>query len=212
MIMRAIIIVVGLMAFSSLNRATAQSYEAEQLLLDVQKLAQLKQILKDMQTGYEIVSKGYATIKDLSQGSFNLHRVFLDGLLAVSPVVKNYKRVTDIVNYQLGIVKEYKSAFKRFKQDENFSSDEILYIGKVYGNLFNQSVKTLDKLFMIITASQLRMSDSERLEAIDRLYNDMQEKFGFLRDFNNTTSILSLQRARQKAEVNSIKAVYGINR
>ena len=210
--MRAIIVLIGFMTFSAANRAAAQSYEAEQLLLDVQKLAQLKQILKDMKTGYEIVSKGYTSIRDISQGNFNLHQVFLDGLLAVSPVVKKYKRVADVVDFQVRIVKEYKASFKRLKQDQNFSPDEILYIGKVYGNLFKQSLKNLDKLFMIITASQLRMTDNERLEAIDQVYVDIQDKFNFLKDFNNKTSILSLQRTRQKAEVNSIKAVYGINR
>ncbi|WP_018615879.1 hypothetical protein [Segetibacter koreensis] len=210
--MRAVIILIVLITFTSINKVTAQSYEAQQLLLDVQKLAQLKEILKDMKTGYEIVSKGYTNIRDISQGNFNLHQVFLDGLLAVSPVVKNYKRVADIVSYQLSIVKDYKVAFKRFKQDQNFSPDEILYIGKVYKNLFKQSLKNLDKLAMIITASQLRMTDSERLEAIDQVYADIQDKFNFLRDFNNKTSILSLQRTRQKAELNSIKAVYGINR
>lgn len=210
--MRALIVLIGFVTFSSFNTTIAQSYEAEQLLLDVQKLSQLKQILKDMKTGYEIVSKGYSSIRDLSQGSFDLHQVFLDGLLAISPVVKNYTRVADIIKCQLSIVKEYKAAFKRFKQDENFSPEEMLYIGKVYENLFKQSLKNLDKLSMIITASQLRMSDDERLEAIDRVYADMQDKLQFLRDFDNKTSILSMQRTRQKAEVNSIKAVYGINR
>jgi outer membrane lipoprotein-sorting protein len=39
--------------------AFSQSQEAQQLLLNVEKLAQLKQILKDLYKGYEIVSKGY---------------------------------------------------------------------------------------------------------------------------------------------------------
>src|SRR5438552_2102449 len=108
--MRLIPALIWFMTFSFLNHANAQSYETQQLLLDVQKLAQLKQILKDMKTGYEIVSKGYSSIRDISQGNFNLHQVFLDGLLQVSPVVKNYKRVADIVSYQLRMVKEYKAA------------------------------------------------------------------------------------------------------
>ena len=44
----------------------AQTYEAEQLLFDVQKLSQLKQMLADLKKGYEIVYKGYSTIKNIS--------------------------------------------------------------------------------------------------------------------------------------------------
>lgn len=190
---------------------SAQVQEAEQLLLDVQKLAQLKQILSDMKTGFEIVSKGYTGIRDISRGNFSLHQAFLDGLMAVSPVVKNYKKATDIIAFELRLVKEYKAAFNRFKQDKHFSAVEIMYIGKVYSNLFNQSLKNLDVLATVITANQLRMSDEERLTAIDHLYNDMQDKLGFLQDFNNNTSMLALQRARHQSDINEMKKMHDLN-
>jgi hypothetical protein len=57
-----------------------QSDEAQQLLLYIEKLAQLKNILNDMYRGYQIVSKGYNTNKDISKGNFNLHNVFLKRL------------------------------------------------------------------------------------------------------------------------------------
>src|SRR5687768_17492678 len=81
----------------------AQSFEAQQLLLNVEKLAQLKQILSDLKKGYGIVSAGYNTIKNISEGNFKLHQVFLDGLLQVSPVVKKYKRIVDIISNQTKI-------------------------------------------------------------------------------------------------------------
>src|ERR1700730_18790216 len=83
------------------NIVKAQTQEAQQLLLNWEKLTQLKSVLKNMYEGYRIVSKGYNTIKDISQGNFTLHQVFLDGLLEVSPAVRKYKRVFDIINYQL---------------------------------------------------------------------------------------------------------------
>ena len=56
--------------------SNAQSEEAEQLLLNVEKLAQLKGILKNMYEGYRVVSKGYTTIKDISQDNYTLHQDF----------------------------------------------------------------------------------------------------------------------------------------
>ncbi len=188
----------------------AQSDEVQQLLLNVEKLAQFKQILSDMKKGYQILSTGYSTIKDLSQGNFNLHKTFLDGLIMVSPTVKKYKRIADIINNQMMIVKEYKNAFTRFKQDGNFNPDEIDYLGKVYSNLFKQSLNDLDELTIIITDSKLRMSDDERLESIDRIFSNMQDKLLFLRHFNNNTTILAVQRAREKSDAITMKKTYGV--
>jgi len=188
----------------------AQAAEIQQLLLDVQKLSALKGILNDMYKGYEIVSNGYETIKNISEGNFNLHEAFLDGLLAVSPTVQNYKRIADIINDQLVIVKEYKTAYTRFKKDENFTPDEIIYIGKIYSNLFNVSLKSLDELTMVITANTLRMSDDERISSIDRISEDMQDKLTFLRYFNNSTSILEVQRAKEKNDATTMQGIYGI--
>ena len=194
--MKKLIIIFGIVLFISpmANKALAQKEEIAQLLLNVEKLAQFEQILSDMKKGYEILSGGYNTIKDLSEGNFSLHKTFLDALLEVSPTVKNYKRVADIVDYQIILVKEYKSAFNRFKQDNNFNQQELAYLESVYENLFKQSLNNLDDLVTIITANKLRMSDDERLDAIDKIFSDMQDKLLFLRYFNNNTTILAVQQ------------------
>lgn len=191
-------------------KVKAQEAEIEQLLLNVEKLAQLKQILSDLKKGYEIVSTGYNTIKNISQGNFNLHKDFLDRLLDVSPEVKNYRRVADIINHQLLIVKEYKNAFRRFKQDGNFSPDEIKYLGSVYANLFNQSLANLNDLITIITAGDLRMSDDERIKAIDEVFASIEDKLLFLRHFNNNTTLLAIQRAREKKDIGTAQKIYGL--
>lgn len=188
----------------------AQGQEVEQLLLNLEKLAQLKQILSDMKKGYQIVMTGYSTIKDLSEGNFSLHKTFLDGLLVVSPEVKKHKRIADIISTQLALVKEYGQAFDRFKQDGNFTSDELAYLGNVYGNLIDRSVEDLEELTLVMTDSKLRMSDDERLQSIDRIYENMSDKLSFLRHFNSQTSILAVQKAREMNDVATIRNIYGI--
>jgi DNA repair ATPase RecN len=192
-------------------RASAQADEIEQLLLNVEKLAQFKQILSDMKKGYQILEGGYNTIKNISEGNFNLHKAFLDGLMEVSPTVRNYRRVADIINYQIVLVKEYRNAYDRFKRDNNFNTDELSYLGRVYDNLFKESLRNLDELLTVITAGKTRMSDDERLQAIDRIYADMQDKLMFLRHFNNNTTILAVQRAKERNDAETIQKIYGIN-
>ena len=211
--MKKLIIILGIVLFTFpiANKALAQKDEIAQLLLNVEKLAQFKQILSDMKKGYKILNGGYNTIKDLSEGNFSLHKTFLDALMEVSPTVKNYKRVADIINYQVILVKEYKSSFNRFKRDNNFNQQELAYLGRVYENLFKQSLNNLEDLVTIITANKLRMSDDERLKAIDKIFDDMQDKLLFLRHFNNNTTVLAVQRAKERNDANTMRLVYGIN-
>ena len=193
------------------HKVSAQADEIQQLLLNVEKLAQFKQILSDMKKGYQILEGGYNTIKNISEGNFNLHKAFLDGLMEVSPTVRNYHRVVDIINYQVVLVKEYRNAYDRFKRDNNFNADELSYLGHVYDNLFKESLRNLDELLTVITAGKTRMSDDERLQTIDRIYADMQEKLIFLRHFNNNTTILAVQRAKERNDAQTIQKIYGIN-
>lgn len=189
----------------------SQSQEAQQLLLNVEKLAQLKQILKDLYKGYEIVSKGYNTIKNISQGNFNLHQAFLDALMQVSPAVKKYKKVADIITSQGMLVKEYKSAFKRFKNTNLFNDKEINYMAGIYTNLFNKSLEGLDELLMVITANKLRMSDDERFAAIDRIFADMEDKLSFLRNFNRSTTTLAMQRGKESIDTKISQQLYNVH-
>jgi predicted DNA-binding ArsR family transcriptional regulator len=190
----------------------AQSEEVQQLLLNIEKLAQFKKILQNMYDGYKLLNKGYTAVKNISEGNFNLHKTFLDGLMQVSPAVKKYKRITDIISYQIRIAKEYKLAFNRFKEEKQFSAEEIDYLGKVYRNLFIESLKSLDELSMVITSGKLRMSDDERLQAIDKIYIAVEDQYSFLKEFTNNTNMLSLQRKSEQAQIEISRRLYGLKK
>ena len=131
-------------------------------------------------------------------------------MLKVSPVVKKYKRISDIINYQVRIVKDYRAAFQQFKEEKQFTAQEIEYLAKVYGNLFDETLKSIEELFMVITSGELRMSDDERLQAIDRIYESVVEQFTFLKEFNNNTALLSLQRKAEHTEIKMSRILSGI--
>ncbi|MFC3559495.1 TerB family tellurite resistance protein [Pedobacter jamesrossensis] len=197
-----------LLAFCLPFSSNAQSTEIQQLLLNVEKLSQFKNILSDMKNGYQILNTGYNAVKNISQGNFNLHEVFIDGLMLVSPEVRKYHKVADIITYQKDIVSEYKTAFNRFKASGTFSEQEITYLSKVYGQLFDQSINNLNALMNVVTSSKLRMSDDERLQAIDKIFIDTQDKLSFLRDFNQQASMLNLQRQKEKNDIQTLQKIY----
>lgn len=208
---RQLIVLIMLVGLLFPSGVAAQSQEMQQLILNIEKLAQFKQILTDMKKGYQILNGGYNVVKDLSKGNFSLHETFLDALMQVSPTVRKYKRVGDIIHYQVLLVKEYKAAFNRFRNSGNFNLEEIAYLEKVYSKLFKESIRNLDELTSVISANTLRMSDDERLVAIDKVYVDMQDKLSFLRNFNNNTSVLGIQRTKERNDINAMRSIYKIN-
>ena len=188
--------------------AHAQSSDLTQLVLDIEKLTQLKGILSDMKTGYTMIDGGYNQVKSISQGNFNLHSTFLNGLLAVSPTVAKYGRVADIILEQGYIVTEYTRTYNQVKESGGFSADEIAYLGNVYTTLLQQSLQNLSQLTTILTAGKLRMSDDERLRAIDHIYTDTDDKLTFLRHFDEQASILAIQRQKALNDISTLQKLY----
>src|SRR5690349_21368759 len=202
---------IAIICFLACNVAFSQTQEATQLILNYEKLKQLEEILDNMYKGYKILSQGYNRIKNIAEGNYNLHQVFLDGLFAINPSVAKYKRIPDIIRYQQLLMTEYRRAFNRFRNDSNLTPDEIRYLEKVYEYLIKQSLKNLEELAMIITANKLRMSDDERMQGIDRIYFDIENKLSFLRYFNNSTQLLVMQRAKEGSDVGAAKKLYEVD-
>ena len=211
MLYRAVLVyTISLVLSANITRAQSIPDLITELVLDEQKLGELKDILGDMYQGYEIVDKGYTNIRNIAEGNFNLHKTFLDALLAVSPAVANYARVVEIINTEKAIIAEYKAGSQRFNADGHFTSQELSYIGNTYTALVQQSEKEIDELVMVVTADQLRMSDAERMQAIDRVYADVTGQLGFLRRFDNATSVQAIQRLRESNDIITLKSIYGI--
>jgi hypothetical protein len=192
-------------------RAGAQSFEVQQLILDIQKLSQLKKILQDLKDGYQVLDKGYSAVRDISQGSFDLHKAFLDALMIASPGVRNYVRVAQIIGLQGSMLSKYQAAWEKFSHDPHFRPDELAMMATVYGNLLGESARALDDLGMLLTDGALRASDAERLNGIDGIYGGMVKRSGELDGLTHSSAMLSLQRAADAADYETVKKLYGIN-
>lgn len=190
----------------------AQSNEAKELMLNVEKLNQLKNILKDMKKGYTILENGYNTVKDIAEGNFKLHQLFLDGLLQVSPAVKKYERIAQIISFHKMVLAECKNASTAFTNAAVFTPNELDYQSAVYQNLLTQSLQNLEELTLVISAGKLRMSDDERLQGIDKIFIVSQDQLSFLRDFNQQVKLLLTQKIKEKREILTLKSLNQINK
>lgn len=190
-----------------LQLASAQSAELQQLILNVEKLAQLKKILSGMKSTYDIVVKGYERIKGLTEGNYSIHSIFLDGLLQVSPQIRKYKKVGDIISFQLRILDEYRSAVRRIKSSSLFTLDESNNLIAAFREILDLSIRCVEELSVVLTAGKLRMSDEERISAIDRIYDDAKESLFKFRLQKNKALSIEYSRSRVSTDAEILKGL-----
>ena len=206
-----IALLIGWLAMTS-HPLKAQSAAdlALQLELDTEKLTSMKATLQNMYSSYEIIDKGYKNISSIAQGNFNLHKAFLDGLLAISPAVRDNPRIQAALNAQYSLISEAKAATTRYRSGSPFTAQEIDYIITVYSTLLQRCLQSIEDLTMILTADELRMSDDQRLQAVNRVYNDTNNELSFLRQFNNSLATQAAQRTKELNDLQTLKRLYGL--
>ena len=135
---------------------------------------------------------------------------YFDELWRIKAALAYYQRIKDIIEKQLQLVNEYKGAWALFKQDKNFTVDELDYMQEVYNGMMDESIKNLDQLSLVINAFVTQMSDAKRMEIINEVDHNLDENLSDLREFNNQNKMMSLQRASEKGDIETVKKLYGL--
>ncbi|MDE3181918.1 MAG: conjugal transfer protein TraI [Bacteroidota bacterium] len=149
-------------------------------------------------------------ISDWVEKQRKLYADYFDELSKVKEAIATYHRVRDIIDKQTALVNEYKSAWALFRQDDNFTADELNYMGKVYTGILNESIKNLDQVFLVINAFATQMTDAKRIEIINHAADAVDDNLTDLRQFNDQNKMLSFQRAAEKGDVEVEKRLYGL--
>ena len=201
-----LILLIGLIPVQT----TAQTQSLQQLQLDIEKLAQLKMMLNNMYSGYNILANGYNNIKNQSLDNFNLHKNYLGGLMSISQAVKNDPSVNAIVLMQSQMVSEYNATYKKVIGTGVFNSDELDYFNKGYARIKKQTDQSMADLQLLITPDRLQMNEAERLSAIEKVRADMETQLNGIRSFTKKVNTLSAMRLQLKKDNQNLRNNYGI--
>jgi hypothetical protein len=151
-------------------------------------------------------------IRDWVQKQKKLYEDYFQELWKVKSAIANYKRVKDIIEQQLAMVNEYKGAWNLFRQDKNFTAEELEYMLTIYTGMMDESLKNIDQLFLVVNAYATQMTDAKRLEIINTVADNIQTQYFDLKEFNTQNKMLSLQRASELGEIEYVKRLYGIGK
>lgn len=139
-----------------------------------------------------------------------LYREYFEELKKVKEAIAYYHRVKDMIADQAAMVKEYKAAWAVFRQDKNFTADELHFMSGVYEGMMNQSLQHLDQVLLVINSFTTQMTDAKRMEIINAAASKIEETFLDLKSFNHQNKAMSLQRSYERGEIEYSKKLYGL--
>lgn len=198
----------------STNLLNAQTFDEwfkqkeTQIKYLLEQIAALKSYSEVINKGYDIAHNGLATIFNSKDGDFKQHGDYFLSLWMVKTGIKNYTKVASILETKAEVEKTNKAI--KSLTTELLGAKERDYVNAVYSNLLNECNGLAGELKMIISDNQLQLKDDERLERIDKIYLQMQDRYEFSNYFSNQIKILALNRLREKKEVNKLSTLYSL--
>ncbi len=183
------------------QKKTQRKYSADQVIA-------LKAYLEVLKKGYGIVQKGLDEVGTSKNGTYLRDQQYFNSLKEVSAVVRKSPRISEIYICQQQIRQDFLMLNNDCHADKNFTIAEKNYIEKVYLNMIRECERSLDQLVFAATSST-GMTDADRLQRLDRISEDMKDKLAFTRDFIGSTRGLSLARAKEKRQIETVKKLYG---
>jgi hypothetical protein len=163
-----------------------------------------REIVETSTTASNTINNFKETSKIFEQG-----KAFYDGLKSVHGLVKDAQKVQKSVLLVGEISEIYVTNFERIMNDKNFSESEVTAIGNGYAILLNEGTGLLDEVKAIITKNGLSMSDSERMEIIDRVYERLKRHRDLVSYYTRKNISVSYIRAMKTGDTRRVLALYG---
>lgn len=145
------------------------------------------------------------SIKIYKQG-----KEYYDALKSVHNLIKDARKVKLTIEMVSEITDIYVNGFNKMVSDPNFSPDELTAISTGYAKLLAEGGALVSDLKNIVTKGNgLSLSDKERMDAIDQIYNKMLEYRNLTKYYTRKSISVSYIRTKEKNDMKRVLALYG---
>lgn len=134
---------------------------------------------------------------------------YYDKLQAVNNLIKDARKVQQTVLLVGDVSELYVKNFGKMLNDPNFSAQELVAIANGYAILLNESTELLKELKQIISASSLSLNDKERMDVIDRVYNEVKDYHNLVSYYTRKNIGISILRSKKKNNTQRVLDLYG---
>jgi hypothetical protein len=176
----------------------------------VNQIGALEVYAGSLEKGYDITHSGLTAIHNIKKGDFSLHTEYFNSLSQVSPQIKAYWKIADIIQTEILIVRACTSEGMLLKGARLFTDEEIRYVTSVLTGVLDGCGDLTSQLIDLVTDGKLQMKDDERLSRIDEVHVAIKDREKFVLSFSEGTKMLALQRAKEENDVKVLHRLYGV--
>ena len=182
---------------------------AQWIVTDPTNLAQgiinaAKNIVQTSTTASNMIKNFQETVKIYEQG-----KEFYDGLRKVKNLVRDARKVQQTILMVGDITEIYVTSFERMLSDPYFTPEELSAIALGYTKLLEESANLLTDLKTVVNENGLSMNDKERIDIIDRCYEDMLQYRSLVQYYTDKNIGVSYLRAKRQDDLDRVMALYG---
>lgn len=135
---------------------------------------------------------------------------YYDMLKSVNNLVKDARKVQMTIEMVSEITNIYVNGFNKMVNDPNFTINELAAISDGYAKLLAEGGALVTELKNVVTGSNgLSMSDKERMDVVDQVYNRMVEYRNLTKYFTQKSISVSYVRAKEKKDTDRVLDLYG---
>ena len=180
--------------------------KAQWVVTDPTKLVQnIISAVQGTSTAANMIKNLNESIKIYKQG-----KEYYDALKSVHSLIKDARKVKLTIEMVSEITDIYVNGFNKMVSDPNFSPDELTAISTGYAKLLAEGGALVSDLKNIVTKGNgLSLSDKERMDAIDQIYNKMLEYRNLTKYYTRKSISVSYIRAKEKNDMKRVLALYG---
>jgi hypothetical protein len=127
----------------------------------------------------------------------------------VHNLIKDAKRVQETVAMVGEISKIYATNFNKMLSDPHFRYEELGAISNGYTLLLQESADLLQEIKNVVNANGLSMSDHERMDIINYVYDRMKDHRNLVSYYTRKNISISYLRAKKAGDSDRVAALYG---
>lgn len=144
-----------------------------------------------------------------TQKIFNQSKEYYDKLRAVNDLVRDARKVQRCILLVGEISQIYVNSYDRMLSDGNFSVRELSAIAAGYTRLLEEAAYALSDLKGIVNPSDLSMTDKDRLDAVDKSYEELTRLRNLASYYTRKNIGVALLRSRRQDDMERFLSLYG---
>lgn len=164
------------------------------------------------QTENELSRQNLKEIGDWVEKQKDLYRDYYASLKQVKPQIAGGQNILRVVQQQKELSALYELASSKTKLDSRLTEKERTGTINQYTAILDESTKNLNRLQQTISSNSIQLSDADRIKLINQYANQLDGLLYKLQTVYSRIQQVSLQRARDRDEINAIKQLYGLQK